>query len=241
MNNFIYHSPANKTINISNNTKRIYEIKDVALMCPHCLHMIETNIVHISSITNVLVETEYLYAKCNYYGMCPNCKEDVKFEIIDINMAQIINILNSKGYYTAFCCEGHIESDDDGKDVFVKPYIYFYLWNDSKVLINNPLPDSWGIDDDDKKAEIFSIRDNINNEMPKSIINGNEIIDEVAYIGWLKRHWDQKKRLEDIYNWAINLPDKDNDIKDAEYQFIKINGEIILINNSEKYINAIKE
>ena len=29
-----------------------------------------------------------------------NCEEDVKFEQIDINISQTINILNNKGYYT---------------------------------------------------------------------------------------------------------------------------------------------
>lgn len=238
MNNFKYYPPKYKAITHLLNAKIMSETGDVALMCPECFHMVEICISNCR-IANITEEIEDFNIVIGYYGVCPNCKKDIKFEIIDINMAQIISILNSKGYYTAFCCEGHIEPDTyTGNEDFSWPYIYFYLWKDSEILTSNPLPDSWCIDYDDNECEIFCIHDNITKSMPTSIINGNEIIDFDAYINWLKDNWDQKQRLEDIYNWAVSLPDKDELTKRDDYYHVKVWAEYILVHNAEKICNS---
>lgn len=232
MSDFVYHKPRRTSLQTSDNAKIICKIGDVVLMCPECLHMIESNSMLWTKIIYGTNEIEEFRTYDNYLGRCPNCKEDVRFENIDINMAQIINILNQKGYYTAFCCEGHIECNEATcEEGFSNPYIYFYLWKDADILNNNPLPDTWYIDDTYRQCKIFNIEDRIMEKIPNSIIKGNEIIDEVAYIGWLKNHWDQRKRLEDIYNWAINLPDKDKNEKEIDYYYIRSRRDYILSNN----------
>lgn len=239
MSDFVYHHPMSKTIrnDEENNTKIICEIGDIAFMCPECFHMVETNIGYSKVIQNILDKIEGFTSTNEYGGMCPNCKEYVKFEPIDINMAKTINILNTKGYYTVFCCEGYIGPDDyTGEEEVTLSYVYFYLWDDADVLQSNPLPNTWYLPDDDKECNIFSIRDNIINEMPKSIINGNEIHDPVAYNGWLKRHWNREERIKDLYNWAVSLPDKDKFLKEAQRNFVKEYGHLILLKNSEKTI-----
>ena len=239
MTDFIYHKPKVKSIrnDQENGTKVICEIGEIALMCPDCFNMIETNVSYTKIVYEILNEVEYFHTTNEYYGTCPNCGEDVKFEVIDINMAKIINILNNKGYYTAFCCEGHIEPDDyTAKEEVILPYIYFYLWDDANVLSTNPLPDTWFLPDDDKDCEIFSIRDNILNEIPKSIINGNIIHDPIAYNGWLKKHWDKEKHIKDLYDWAVSLPDKGERVKNMHYNIVKDFGTSIIHANAEKTI-----
>ena len=237
MSDFIYEHPKHKLIKNDGAMKILAETGHIALMCPECFHMVKTYSSYTKIINNILDKVEDFRTENVYYGACPNCKEDVKFEIIDVNMSQIINILNTKGYYTAFCCEGHIEPNDyTGEEEVTLPYVYFYLWEDANVLETNPLPDSWYIGDEEKECEEFVIRDNICKSMPKSIINGNEIHDLVAYNGWLKRHWDKEKRIKDLYDWAIGLPDKDEFLKEVLHGYVKAYGKNILLQNAEKII-----
>jgi hypothetical protein len=171
--------------------------------------------------------------KPTYHGECPNCKEYTEFECIDVNMADIIRILNSKGYYTAYSCEGHIEPDAfTGKDTFSIPYIYFYFWDDSEVLKEHQLPNTWTLSNDDIKAEMFSISDNILDMIPEEIKSD----DSDKFISWLYDNWDKESRLEDIYNWAVSLPDRDKEFKESRLELSKTHGNMMLIENSERYM-----
>lgn len=244
MSDFIYHEPKRKLVQNLDSCKVKSEIGDAASMCPNCFHMVETYMNYITILNHITDQVEDFRTDNNYYGVCPNCHKDVKFELMDANMAKIINILNNKGYYTAFCCEGHIEPDDyTGEEIFSSPYIYFYSSYDLNILSTNPLPDTWDIDNDDARCKIFVIRDNIHKEIPPSIFNSdnNEIIDSEAYIKWLKENWDQKKRLEDIYNWAVNLPNKRDTVKKYEREFINLQGTNILFKNAEKICDLLAE
>lgn len=236
MSEFIYHKPKYKLVRIINGLKEIIVSGDIALMCPKCFHVIESNVSSSKTIDNIgNTVAESICINDKYFGKCTNCNDDVDFIQIDANMAQIINILNTKGYYTAFSCEGHIESDDySGKKEFTNPYIYFYFWDYTENLIDNPLPESWHIDPLDKRCKIFNINDNILDSAPKYIDDHDELIN------WLENNWDQKKRLEDIYNWAVNLPDIPESKKKKYYKIIERDGDNILFKNSNKIIKASK-
>jgi hypothetical protein len=236
MSDFIYLEPRHKMITNKANTKLICESQYIYLMCPECLNMTLTSISINSLATGINDTIKDFDITNSYYGTCPDCKEPVEFVTIDGNMGEIIKILNDKGYYTAYCCEGHIEQDCDLKDVFMHPYIYFYFWKDTEVLKTNPLPDTWYIEDIDKECHIFTICDNINTIVPESIKTGNEIHDVHEYIDWIKNNWDKKKRLQDICNWAIGLPNKSEDDKKALRDIAKKCRESILEKNSNKIV-----
>ena len=240
MSSFKYNTPKRKDVENHANSKFIHEYGKIALMCPECFHMVKTDIFHSKMVHDIIDKVEDFIITNEYYGMYPNCNEDVKFEEIDINMSQIINILITKGYYTAYCCEGHIKPDDyDGTEDFSIPYIYFYFWEDSDILNTNPLPNTWYISENNKKCKIFCIYDNIITTMPKSIIDCNVIFDIEEYIIWLKNYWDQRKRLEDIYNWAVSLPDKSEGEKEYLRSILKNSADSILEDNANRIFEMI--
>ena len=229
MNNYVFHNPRAKAINMDNKYKLFAEMNNVVLMCPECLHMIKSTIA-FTNVINLQYEIENFISVNNYYGVCPNCKEDVKFELLDINIAQIIKVLNDKGYYTIFSCEGHIEPDVyTGEEGFAVPYIYFYNWNDSQILKDHPLPDTWYIPSDEKACEIFLIRG-------AKLINYFDNEEEYkAYMDYAKNEWDKEKSLRDIYNWAVSLPDKSQEEKQL-FDYFKSHKGLILAENANRTI-----
>lgn len=55
-------------------------------------------------------------------GVC-NCK-DSEYVDVDVNILEIVSVLNKKGYYTIFSCEGHIVESR-----FISPSISFLSYN----------------------------------------------------------------------------------------------------------------
>lgn len=234
MNNFAYHPSKNKSVKNVGKSKFVTQSGYIDLMCPECFHMEETYVSNKTIVLNNFSKNEFCVTDHKYFGTCPNCKECVEFIPIDINMGKIINILNDKGYYTAFCCEGHIEPDDyDGRKSFKAPMIVFYLWEDIDILKLIPLPDSWCLDPLDKECEIFSICDIISESCPKYF---KDETDYDEYIKWIEENWNPEKSIEDIYAWASALPYKDEVTKKYEYSFIKKYGETICEMNCDKRI-----
>ena len=235
MSNFVYYKERFRAVNMNNGVKTIYENNVGALMCPHCFHIIRPNITTMKIFECDKIED--FHSDDSYFGMCPNCKDDFKFKIVDNNMGEILNILNNKGYYTAFSCEGHMEEDVfSGVEEFNTGYIYFYFFEDYDILESYPLPKTWSIDSNAIKHNVFIIRDNICNEMPKSIYNDNIIHDIKAYNGWIKKHWDKKARIEDLYNWAVNLPELSDVKKISKKNTVLLYGKQIIENNAESYL-----
>lgn len=234
MSEFKYNEPIERKMYNFGNYKHSYQEGEIVLMCPHCLHM-ETISVTIDNKVGRHNINDF-YTETKYHGDCPNCKEFTEFECMDVNIAETIKILNSKGYYTAFSCEGHIEEDViTCLDTFSDPYIYFYFWKDSEILKEHPLPETWKLDDNDIKAERFSIHDNITDSIPEELWNdGNEN----KFILWLCDNWDKEKRLKDIYDWAVSLPDRDKEFKQFKFNFAKTCGKTMLLNSANRYIEA---
>ena len=231
MENFVYHTPKYKLVRNMNGLKEVSESGKIALMCPECFHITETDVNYTKLISMDNIISESFTTSNSYYGACPKCGEYCEFTVIDINMAQIINILNNKGYFTAFCCEGHIDPDDyNGDEEFSCPYVYFYIWEDTNILKDYPLPDTWYIPDDNQECKVFVIYDIINNDINKfkEYATAKELLDMIKNI------WDKEQSVKDLYNWAVNLPENKN--KDAYYEFIKKYGSEILERNAEKII-----
>ena len=237
-NNFVYHKPKIRIINNTQSAKKITKHGEIALMCPKCFHIVETEMWYHVTMPDVMTKINNFSIDNEYYGECCNCGEDVHFIQLDINMGQIISILNNKGYYTAFCCEGHIEPNEDNKMEFITPYIYFYFWDNTKILETNPLPDSWYITSVCEKAKNFIIYDIIDKKIPKSFKNDDEYNE---WIDWVRNNWNQKKSLEDIYNWVINLPDKSKSVKRRHQHVITTLADNILRINSDAFIEAYNE
>ena len=105
-------------------------------MCDHCYSYIKGN--YSASISFKAIDSLHVYNNTdNVVSIkCPYCEEGEMFEI-DPYMINPIRLLNRKGYYTKFCCEGHVfskyldattDSDktirEDNIDCSV-PYIWF--------------------------------------------------------------------------------------------------------------------
>ncbi len=76
-------------------------------MCDHCYSYIKGN--YNASISFMSIDNLHIYNNTdNVVSIkCPYCEEREMFEI-DPYMINPIKALNQKGYYTRFCCEGHV-------------------------------------------------------------------------------------------------------------------------------------
>lgn len=116
----------------------------IAIMCPNCYSNTK-HMISVESTVSVVSNT-----KCTQVSPCINpryiiheCKtcscEDIVGIELDPNIADTISILNKKGYYTNYCCEGHNRMQ--------APYIYF---SDLAILdVLHTLPLTWYIDYDE--------------------------------------------------------------------------------------------
>lgn len=131
-------------------------IKDgyITLMCPYCFSLyriktsyklvskleydpciLEDDYEEVPNIESYIVDLKY------YMHKCVNCNaREVELIILDNNIAPSISLLNKKGFYTNFCCEGHLY--DNG--VIDTSYIYFK--NDCIMKYLDHLPKPWELD-----------------------------------------------------------------------------------------------
>ena len=130
-------------------------VGDVGYMCPNCF-----NIEHIStSVKNNAdlifkdktddeideIESMNIFLNTSYSVnlKCPICKYQMNHIQLDNNIADAIGILNIKGYYTDYCCEGH---GSKGPYIsFGKMLTVYPMKTISKIesYLENTLPISW--------------------------------------------------------------------------------------------------
>ncbi len=210
---YIYLGGRSRTVENKEKEIKVTNDEFVGCMCPICLNITPIHIFNTYKTIGVDNFIKGLQINTEYHGTCSYCNEDVKFDIIDGNMIEIIRILNEKGYFTLYCCEGHIEPNNEGKEEFTLPYIYFALYKDAEILKEHPLPATWELSED-INLNIFTVYDSINSEAEKNCNNKRE------YIDYIKSNWNQVERLNDILKWAKSLPDKPHAIKLKDNAYI---------------------
>ena len=162
------------------------------LMCPACY---DYEIVKFNYTCNLSIEHKSLTKKDIYSTVnvmidrkCPNCKGYFEQIIVDPNIIESISILNKKGFYTEFCCEGHDnEYPPSGYIKFRSRLILEYL---------DKLPSSWYHD----------IRDN------------NKYIYLYNCVVIRSKGENKQQELQDLLEFAKSLPDIKNkgEKKDVE-------------------------
>lgn len=219
MNNFKYEKPIDRMVlHLNDGSKTIVSKGNIAFICPRCFNIIKTKILNVFTSDDILNTIDDFCIDTIYHGTCNNCNEFNKLIEIDINMAEIISILNNKGYYTKFCCEGHVAPNVlTSLDIFSRPYIYFYFTDDVSILEKYPLPKTWSVDRDDGNFQVY---DNILELVPDEISSNDDFKKLVL---WLKNNWDKESRLQDIYDWACSLPDRSDEFKEFKLGVIQYN------------------
>lgn len=187
------------------------------LMCPECLYMQKIYKQRCTYMELHHSIKDLVYSE-TIAGECPRCKESVIFQEIDFNIARAINILNEKGYFTVFSCEGHIGNDLDGEHFFSAPYIYFLSDKVLKVMEEHPLPDTWKYEIHGKSIVIRSKISNYSDSMS---------LEEIT------KKWNQKKEMEDLMKWVYNLDpvySSEEEYNEAKYFFITNRDHIVYEN-----------
>ena len=129
--------------------------RKIRFLCPECFWDSGINLINYPKLDfdiskDIEIENEEikdLHESTGYWvdfhGTCNNCKRQVTFIDIDEGMVDIIQYMNSIGYETVYCCEGHIKDDNN----YDYPYLIFDAGWDDKLYFNmiQLLPDSWEI------------------------------------------------------------------------------------------------
>lgn len=178
-----------------NTDKKMYKIGEqmdgsISLMCPRCFNY-ETIKIHYNvdieyenekytdeegeeyeeGLILAVTERRFRIAECKNCGL-----RDYDAIEMDPNIAEVIRILNLKGYRTNFCCKGHGSYE---------PYIYFHSKGNVKTDLVDfslyKLPPSWYLDLNDFRAGRIIIRSDIS-QYPNCIQDIEEFADSLPFI-----------------------------------------------------------
>lgn len=136
-----------------------------AIMCPHCYDLRLFSISHVLDFNQHYDDDFYTIADFSvglfvrYICKCGSVVEN-HGEFIDPNIAPMISTLNTKGYHTRYCCEGHPSLLDDYN--YTHAYIEFKNVEQMDLVIKNhplPLESGWIVSKSDReKRDAFVIR-----------------------------------------------------------------------------------
>jgi len=187
----------------NNKSLRTKEKGKIGLMCPKCLKMHYADINNCITISNKNIDTNV-----EYYMQCEECSSHTKMIVIDYNIAEAIEILNKKGYFTVYCCEGHVEYDiEDNLYYYAPGYIYFLISYDKSILDRNPLPTEWLIYEEEAECGIFVIRENLSLIEPDFQNTGFKLTDKQH----IELYADSKTKYINLLEWVKQLPPMYND------------------------------
>lgn len=166
--------------------------KEYRYMCPICFNYVKKPCAeHLTSVD------EEDIAERGKPNKCPKCGHEKMF-VIDARICDAVQDLNRKGYFTRFCCEGHVYKEDSESI----PYISFEskIWKSPNDL---HLPSSWYAE---KKREYKSngkatLKTAISIYAKEPLaINDDGYYEKFASF--------KEKALKDIKSWAKSIPKK---------------------------------
>ena len=124
---------------------------------------------------------------------CPMTDCDGELFETEEGIAEIIQILNRKGYYTGFSCSGHIDK------TYVDTYIAFESTLPEKAL--SSLPESFSVE----VATAFDKNRFQFKDGERHVVRGDSPSKEDNNV--LSRMYYKHRNLEALYIWAMNLDD----------------------------------
>ena len=108
------------------------------------------------------------------FDNCPKANCTGSVVQIDELMFPIIKILNSKGYYTNYCCSGHVYDEYCSPYVLFTSYVRLFYEDEELMDIFSDLPEGWSYTFTD---DSFSLNANVSKDdeitMYKKIIELN--------------------------------------------------------------------
>lgn len=161
------------------------------LMCPDCYALYTADVKYdVNTFVDMKEDRNItLDMRPSFIGICPKCfirPDGTRFIPLDYNIAEIISVLNKKGYTTSHCCEGH----ENAGDQYIKfAYNIINFDNMNNALENLPL--GW-------KKEVDLISKHI-------IIRSKRYTEKNEEIDW-------RQNLIDLYLYVMYLPKLKGDI-----------------------------
>lgn len=174
--------------------KKYYDryIGSLALMCPYCyeIHMADMDKKIKMKYHKKDNDNYKIFPSMKFNGICKHCHKPIEFIEIDGNLGKTIKILNRKGYFTKFCCEGH-DKVKNKNDKAYRAYIYFDNGTTYLEFIRDFLPDSWYIDQDDLNDKKLIIRAKKDIPLKKRIHDIQKMaeklkLEDLMYSVWIK-------------------------------------------------------
>lgn len=113
-----------------------------ALMCPCCFRL---RVIEIDSNINSLDidKAADVSIDISVADKCDECGEEIVEATLDINIAEIVQMFNKKGYSTVFSCGSHLSEDSEDNHIYIAfrsdVRDIFYI-NFVNLLLNN-IPD----------------------------------------------------------------------------------------------------
>lgn len=152
-------------------------------MCP-CCHSLDYEDTMTLDVP-WLLPAEAVCPVCGFEGRIEYALPG-SFALIDIDIAETISLLNTKGYATKYSCQGHDDEESSG-------IAYIYFDNGPRFL--RDFPKEWFVD-----------------ERMQALIHGKNAYvireryreEDGKYIPLFKK----REVLESIFNWASSLPYK---------------------------------
>lgn len=81
------------------------------IICDKCYNLIDLGDIDIDLTPEVIPGTNNALLTKGVAANCECCPNESANIVLDDNIAQVISLLNKKGYTTYACCEGHKEKD----------------------------------------------------------------------------------------------------------------------------------
>lgn len=90
------------------------------LMCPCCFRLRTINISSVISSSSLDInKTEDAAIDISIVDKCDECGEEVVEATLDLNIAEIVQMFNKKGYSTIFSCGSHLFENSEDNHIYI--------------------------------------------------------------------------------------------------------------------------